>query len=63
MGPTALIDRVRNEFLEMPGLKLTLAQAARFLCLDSSTCCDVLQSLIDSGFLRRIDGSYIRNCG
>jgi hypothetical protein len=63
MGPASLIDRVRNEFLEMPGLKLTLAQAARFLCLDGCTCREVLEALIDCGFLRRTNDSYIRNSG
>jgi hypothetical protein len=29
-----LLERVRNEFLEMPGLRLTPTQAARLLALD-----------------------------
>jgi hypothetical protein len=45
--------RVRAEYLEMPGLCLTLSQAQRLWSLDPRTCEAVLNSLIDTGFLRR----------
>jgi hypothetical protein len=48
-----LIRQVRAEFLEMPGLCLTRAQAQRLWSLDPPTCEALLNSLIDSRFLRR----------
>lgn len=47
-----LIDRVRAEFVEMPGLELTLPQAARLwnLTLDDSR--RILDVLTTAGFLR-----------
>ena len=50
-----LIRRVRAEFLEMPGLCLTIEQAQRLWSLESRTCEALLKSLIDSRFLRRTD--------
>ena len=60
-----LLHRIRGEFLEMPGLHLTLSQAARLWHLDPNTCQIALRALIDAGFLRqtsrgtfrRVDGS------
>lgn len=43
--------RVRGEFLEMPGLTLTVPQAARLFNLDRTQCLRILQSLVDSGHL------------
>jgi DNA-binding IclR family transcriptional regulator len=47
----ALRARVSAEFREMPGLVLTLAQAARLFSLDASRCERVLDSLVDCGVL------------
>jgi hypothetical protein len=56
-----LLERVRAEFIEQPGLCLTDAQAARLWHLDSSTCARVLSTLTEGAFLRRgIDGRYLR---
>ena len=49
---TAVIDRVRAEFVEMPGLELTLAQAVRLWGLGADDCRHVLDSLADAGFLK-----------
>jgi len=48
-----LLDRVRNEFLEMPGMRLTLEQAQRLLQLRREQCEAVFARLVDSGFLAR----------
>ncbi len=48
-----LVARVRSEFLEMPGLRLTMPQAARFWGLDVRSCEAVVAALIRSGFLQR----------
>lgn len=46
-----LLMRIRGEFLEMPGLRLTIQQAQRLWGLDRNTCVCLLDTLIDSGFL------------
>ena len=54
-------ERLRNEFLEMPGLRLTAAQARRLCGLDLTACQAALAALVDARFLRRAaDGSYAR---
>jgi hypothetical protein len=58
---SALLVRVESEYLEMPGLKLTEAQARRLWGLDGNTCSAVLTTLIKQGFLRRsANGTYVR---
>jgi hypothetical protein len=48
---TAAVCRARAEFLEMPGLKLTPAQAQRLWALDRALCDAVLAALVDAHFL------------
>ena len=53
---------VKAEYLEMPGLCLTLSQAQRLWNLDRATCVGVLGHLVESGFLWRTEaGIYERN--
>jgi hypothetical protein len=59
----AAVRRVRAEFLEMPGLSLTLGQAQRLWGLEGRTCEALLNSLIDSRFLRRTDRGLFVLCG
>jgi DNA-binding IclR family transcriptional regulator len=47
---------VLAEFREMPGLRLTLTQAARLFDIEPAHCSRVLGSLVDSGFLA-MDGN------
>jgi hypothetical protein len=55
------VSRARAEYLEMPGLKLTSAQAARLWTLDSDTCDAVLTTLVGERFLVRTpNASFIR---
>ena len=62
MRNAALIDRIRSEFLEMPGLCLTPPQAARLLALDHGTSRELLRNLAEVGFLRlTLNGAYVRN--
>ena len=57
----SLVRRVRSEFNEMPGLRLTPEQAARLLGLDSSSCQRVINALVQSDFLRWTpDGTVVR---
>ena len=56
-----VLQRIRGEYLEMPGLHLTAAQAERLWGLDRETCSSLLATLVDANFLRRTrDGAYIR---
>ncbi|MEO8076591.1 MAG: hypothetical protein ABI818_09705 [Acidobacteriota bacterium] len=56
-----LVERVQSEFNEMPGLRLTPAQAARLLGLAPRTCQRVIQALVRAEFLRwTADGSIVR---
>lgn len=53
--------RVEGEYREMPGLSLTLPQAARLWGLDHSTCELVLTNLIKRRVLKRaLNGTYVR---
>ena len=52
MTSASVIDRVRAEFVEMPGLERTLSQAVRLWGLGADDCRHVLDSLADAGFLR-----------
>jgi hypothetical protein len=58
----ALLNRICAEYLEMPGLRLTLNQALRLWGLDEQTCTAALDVLLETKFLsRRIDGTYARS--
>ena len=46
-----LLGRIRAEYREMPGLCLTLAQAARLWGLTPGACSEVLQALVAEGVL------------
>jgi hypothetical protein len=54
-----LLSRIRGEYREMPGLRLTFTQACRLWQLDGPTCHQVLDRLLGERFLQRTpDGSY-----
>lgn len=56
-----MLRRVRGEYLEMPGLRLTRRQAQRLWGLDEHTCAQLLDSLTEAKFLHRTDdGTYGR---
>jgi hypothetical protein len=52
--------RVQAEFMEMPGLKLTIPQAARLFALDSARCEQVLSLLVGRGVLAAAGGAFMR---
>jgi hypothetical protein len=59
-----VLMRVRGEFLEMPGLRLTIEEARRLWHLDRSSCEAVLDQLVDARFLSRTrDGAFVRDDG
>jgi len=56
----ALLTRIRSEYMEMPGLRLTLLQARRLWTIDALTCASALAALETAGFLARTrDGAYV----
>lgn len=56
-----MLRRIRSEYLEMPGLRLTRRQAQRLWGLDEQTCAQLLDSLTEAKFLhRKDDGTYAR---
>lgn len=55
-----LLARIYGEYMEMPGLRLTLAQASRLWNLKVATSAHVLERLVDASFLRRAGDCYVR---
>jgi hypothetical protein len=55
------IERLRAEFLEMPGLRLNVVQIQRLCGVDDTTCQGVIDALVAVKFLRaNPDGTYAR---
>jgi len=50
---TTVVERVRAEFVESPGLSLTPSQAQRLFGLDAARGASILSGLCDAGFLVR----------
>ena len=60
----ALVDRIRGEFNEMPGLQLTPAQAARLWGMEVAACRSVVDVLVEASFLRwTATGRIVRHEG
>ncbi len=58
---TQTIERLRAEFLEMPGLRLTRDQIHRFCGLEPAMCSAALNTLVEERFLcAKPDGTYAR---
>jgi hypothetical protein len=54
-------DRIRAEYVEMPGMRLTPAQVQRLSGVELSICTLVLDDLVRAQFLHLgTDGSYAR---
>ena len=59
-----LLRRVRGEYREMPGMRLTVDQAMRLWTLDRRDCVKVLETLVAAHFLERDpNGRYARAHG
>jgi hypothetical protein len=59
-SPDLLLRRIRDEFVEMPGMSLTGRQAARLWHVDPVEAEDLLRLLVDTHFLSQHDGRYRR---
>ena len=58
-----LVGRIRSEFLEMPGLRLTVLQASRLWGLDEESCRRVIDALVGASFLRWSAAGMITRAG
>jgi DNA-binding IclR family transcriptional regulator len=54
------LQLLKSEYLEMPGLRLTVQQASRLLALDVDKTQPLLEALVDTGFLRRTPTGFMR---
>jgi len=52
--------RLWSEFSELPGLRLTCAQACRLCAVDQTTGARALEELVEAAVLRRIGPYYVR---
>ena len=56
-----VLQRIQGEFVEMPGLRLTPAQAQRLWGLERDVCDALNGGLVDAKFLAQTrDGAYVR---
>jgi hypothetical protein len=55
-----LARRLRAEFGELPGMRLTFEQATRLTATDAITCAHALRRLTATGFLEKRGGVYRR---
>ena len=61
MPQDAVLQRIRAEYLEMPGLRLKLEQAQRLCGVERALCQRALSTLVDRKFLCiKPDGAYVR---
>jgi hypothetical protein len=60
MSIDELAQRVRGEYGEMPGLRLTIPQASKLWHRDDIACREVLDQLVAEHFLfRTANGAYV----
>jgi hypothetical protein len=57
----ALILLVQSEYLDSPGLRLTVSEASRYFGLEPDVCASILTTLAEAGVIGRAgDGAYVR---
>ena len=56
-----VLERIRAEYLEMPGMKLRIEQVQRLCEIEQTVCRLVLDALVKANFLcLKSDGTYVR---
>jgi hypothetical protein len=58
-----IVYRIREEFREMPGLRLTPAQATRLWGVDHGVCKQVIDRLVEASFLRWTETGAVTRTG
>lgn len=60
-APDRFLERIRAEYLEMPGLRLKTAQVERLCGVEHAVCQMALDTLVEARFLSvKADGTYGR---
>ncbi len=60
-APDRSLQRIRAEYLEMPGLRLTRGQVERLCGVEHTVCQTLLDALVEAKFLCvKADGAYGR---
>jgi hypothetical protein len=63
-GASPAVRRIYADYQEMPGLRVTLAQARRLWSLDEAACREALDVLVAKGVLARSEsGTYTSMTG
>jgi hypothetical protein len=58
-GNEQILERLRAEYREMPGMRLKLEQVQRLCGIEPALCKLALEALVDAKFLRvGADGAY-----
>jgi DNA-binding IclR family transcriptional regulator len=58
--PEQILDRLRAEYREMPGMRLKLEQVQRLCGIEQPLCKQALEALVEAKFLRLgSDGTYV----
>jgi hypothetical protein len=58
-----MVYRIREEFREMPGLRLTPAQATRLWGMDQEACNQVIKQLVETAYLRWTESGAVTRTG
>ena len=58
-----MVYRIREEFREMPGLRLTPAQATRLWGLEQDDCRQVIDALVAAEYLRWTETGAVTRTG
>ena len=58
-----IVVRIREEFREMPGLRLTPAEATRLWGLEQDTCAAVIDRLVATAYLRWTPAGAVTRTG
>jgi hypothetical protein len=58
--PEQILERLRAEYREMPGMRLKLEQVQRLCGIEQPLCKQALEALVEAKFLRvGSDGTYV----
>lgn len=63
MERDSVITRIKSEFVEMPGLRLTTAQAMKLWGLERAECQRVINALVSAAFLQRNARGEVQRAG
>jgi hypothetical protein len=62
-APRRVLDSIRAEYAQLPGLRLTRAQFRRLWRLDAPVCDGAILELIGSGFLQEDPDGRLQRVG